>query len=268
MARHLKESKAPDPIIEIHGVPVEIVTPNYAEGEFGDLARGLADELQMACDFFYKSPDLIKLHESIEINKLYQYFPDDEDARQHRWHHESSNLYGMFPSLQIAGNLFTVVAILELYVLQLALMVERTTSKRLTAIKRRSGLHGALEHLVACGVDNNVTMYEQTVAAIDIRNCLAHASGYLDFYRGKECLLQRIKTGSYLSAFHRDQPHLVASSPPNFVLVTQTEHGDRLRIESSYPQVLCVYFREFYLDLCNRASVAFTENQRQNATDS
>lgn len=59
MARHLKESKAPDPIIEIHGVPVEIVTPNYAEGEFGDLARGLADELQMACDFFYKSPSFM-----------------------------------------------------------------------------------------------------------------------------------------------------------------------------------------------------------------
>ncbi len=209
------------------------------------LGWGAQLDFDDAADFIWKTPTLIEHQTEIEKAKLYQYFPDDVRMRLLRWRLESRKLEKIFPSLMSTGNVFIVVSLFEMYALRLCLLTQTFSEASLRGTKGQ-GISRTFEYLRGTGIDHgSCRLWTQVDAALKIRNCLMHASGFLAQSRDEKDLRRILKSGTFLPREHRNSKDMVQ--------IAETDLGQRLQITNEYPWLLCCYLRDFFLEMCQLA---------------
>jgi hypothetical protein len=225
-----------------------IVDPSALPDFLQEVGRDASSSFDDALDYFWKTPQFLKQQESIERQKADEYFSDTPWMRDLRWSIESRKIRRVFPYLMAVGNLFTAVAIYELYALELALVLDGRSSARLSA-ERGQGLERSLKYIRAVGVDPaSGPLYSQVTAALKIRNCLMHASGVLTRSRDHREIERIVASREYISANHdrsreRENP---------MVDIVTTRFGRKLEITNHYAWLATAYLRDHFMDLCLR----------------
>jgi hypothetical protein len=217
-------------------------------GEFRDIAVWDFNEL---ADYLWKSPSFIeaqRMREGMVGKKPTQ--------RPHplRWALEVRKLYLVFPSILAGANLFATVSLFELKILDLARLLVR--GGRLTQPEGPiDGLARTLRHFYDAGIRGaNSEPAAQAMAAIKIRNAVAHAGGILDRSRNAEELRRIVATRSFLIDRHRGAKHDPADPNSPNVAVMDTPIGRQLVITNGYPWILSGYLRDFLVELCEAAA--------------
>lgn len=224
----------------------------------GERAR---DDFEAAGDFIWKIPTFVEQQRELELVKLFAYFPDDEESRQIRWLHESSKLDSSFPFFIATGHLFSLISLLESYLLQLCQLVEVLSAISLHSVSGQ-GVARLLKHLRSFGVEpSGARFWQQVEAALKIRHCFMHASGFLPFSREDAVLRLIAANRTYLSTAHRAVRGGPLEGRPE-VAIVPTALGDRIQINSHYVFVLCAYTRDFFLAICDSV---VSEGQRAEA---
>jgi hypothetical protein len=115
-----------------HLLPHDASDMDTEEQKWIEQLRGVATwEFTNAADFVWKTPTFVELQKEIELQKSHEYFPNDERMRALRWRIESRKLKHVFPSLIASGNLFNILSLFEVYLLQLAFALEKFSQVRL-----------------------------------------------------------------------------------------------------------------------------------------
>ncbi len=149
-----------------------------------------------------------------------------------------------------AGNVFTVVSLFETYLLRLCLLIQALSGARLGDTKGQ-GIPRALEYLRHTGIEGTrLQLWTQVDAALKIRNCLMHASGFLTHSRDAKELRRILKSGTFLPQKHRKNKGIIQ--------IVETDLGQRLQIANEYPWLLSSYLRDFFWDLCQLAKTSFS----------
>lgn len=206
-------------------------------------------------DFIWKAPRLIGHERRLELSKLDEYFPPGDERREIRWRLESSKLEHTFPYLISVGNLFSVVSLFESYLLLLAGEIQSPPDLMVRDVKGQ-GIGRLFKFFRIAGIaPESLALSDQIQAAIKIRNCLAHASGMLDWARESAELRRIGSTGDYLSPEHKAR-RLVAGRAFDEVRIEESPFGDRLAVSNEYSHVVCSYLSSYFSTLCEAGMAA------------
>jgi len=218
--------------------------------EIQKLSKTAQIEFSDSSDYIWKSPRLLQKEHEIELDKLSKYFPGRPDLAELRWKFESEKLNSIFPYLISTGNLYSVTSLFETYLLRLSKELEKGLSKNLSEYKGQ-GFQRIFKFLKDANPNIEKSVLRQQVdAAIKIRNCLAHASGLLPWSRNEAELRQIKEKSIFLSKEHRDR-NVGNNDFFEMVSIVPSWLGDRIQITNQYSWTVCIYFREFFVDLCN-----------------
>jgi hypothetical protein len=94
------------------------------------------------------------------------------------------------------------------------------------------------------------------MAAIKIRNCLIHASGFLMHSRDENDLRRILKSGTFLLREHRRSKGMIQ--------IDKTNSGERMQIDNEYPWLLSCYLRDFFAEICDNTTHALPELRAAN----
>lgn len=224
------------------------------------LARMALFEFGNITDFVWKNPGLLKSEMEVELKKLDLYFPlsgdEEKDARalelrQLRWSEESRKLKSIFPYLMASGNLFSMMSVFEAYCLNLCREMEKRTHKSLADIPG-SGISRLFKYMTAIGIDlNAIELRTQILAAIKIRNCLFHATGFLSWSREEADIRRVISNIEYLSPEVRSRE---SKDEDEFYLrIFPTIYGEKIGISHKYVWILSSYLRDHFIGICDAA---------------
>lgn len=224
-----------------------MLIPSNANTPWDALARDAFNEFSDVLDYIWKSPRLLEAEEKIEIAKLEE-FADTPAVRDFRWRLESRNLYELFPVLMANGNLFMVTSIYELFVFQLATLVEQRRQKPLTE-QRGQGLQRTYAYMRDSGVKlSGNPLWAQIEAITKIRNCLTHANGVLRYSRDEGDLRRIVHSRTYLSIEHRGK---VRTSDLAEITISESALGDQLKIQNYFSWIAAVYLRDYFVWLAD-----------------
>jgi hypothetical protein len=240
---------------------VSSIRTGEKDGPFSKLAMQCRREFEGVSDYFWKAPRLIEAELKSELEKLKVYYPlngePEHDAkamelRRLRWSLESNLLMRAFPYLMAISNLFSAVSLFEVYCLMLAKEIETWT--RIDFSKTpASGRSKIFRYFSTVGVPfKSICLHEQINAAFSFRNCLAHLSGALEWYKGASEIRNIIAEGRYRSREHRERTATLAE-PTNYAWIQAGHLGDQLVITNDYSWLVTVYFRDYFADICELA---------------
>lgn len=206
--------------------------------EFSDIA-----------DYIWKAPRLLDHEREVELDKLPEFYPKDPETAEERWRRESRKLDSIFPYLIATGNLFSVTSLFEAYLILLAQDLEKSTGVSISSA-RGQGASRIFNYLKLIGIKfSSVELYHQMDAALQIRNCLVHASGILSWSRYENELRRIQKSGVFLSPDHRSRRN-ANKGEINEVQIVESHLGDRIQITNKYSWLACWYFRDYFMGLC------------------
>ncbi len=210
-----------------------------------DARIGFGDTL----DYIWKAPEFIDLQERTERKKLTEYYSDTPATRAVRWELESRKLYRVFPLLMGVGNLFASASLFEIYLLQLAKLLEMRTGVLLA--ERGQGVQWLLSYFRRMGIDTAAfVLWPQVNASLKIRHCLMHASGLLAYSRDEVAIRQIVTSRTFLARAHRDRTRSLGDP---MVVIAATPFGERLEITNYYAWLQTAYLRDYFLALCGEA---------------
>jgi len=214
-----------------------------------ELADAIRQEISDIGDYIWKTPRFIENEYEIEAKKLSAYFPDDPELAGLRWKRETRKLDRVFPFLNATSNLFSATSVFEVYLLRIAKEVENTSSVQLKSF-RGNGIQRVFAMLKDIGVElHKIELWPQINAALTIRNCLMHASGLLDWSRDEKEIRRIIKSSNFLSKDHRQRRRNLDRECDE-VVIYQFDLGDRIEISNEYAHLVCFYYRDFFVELC------------------
>lgn len=213
------------------------IIANTAYSEFCDVA-----------DYIWKTPRFIETEFEDEIQKL----PVDPELARLRWGFESKKLKQVFPFLLATGNLLSVTSLFEIYLLRLSKELEKITGNDLHSV-RGQGVQRVFNFLKACRIKHDsISLWPQIDAAIKIRNCLSHASGLLEWSHDDNELRRIVKSGTFLSKDTRKRQQEVPDGLDEVIIYT-SDFGDRIQISNNYSFLSCSYYRDFFIELCEKS---------------
>jgi hypothetical protein len=216
------------------------------------LAQSAFNDFSNTADYIWKSPRLIEHETALEIQKLKDYYPNDPDSKRIRWQFEKRKLSSVFPHLIAIGNLFSVLSLFEMYLLLLANELSKVTSVNVKDTQGQ-GVYRMLKYLRNIGINtNDLEYYYEIQAAIKIRNCLIHISGFIDWAKDGDEIKRLCKNGSYLNKIHR-QRRIEIGDKFDEVELVPTKNGARLEINNNYSFIVTSYLRDYFLNLCKSA---------------
>jgi len=226
------------------------------------LAESMQNEFNNVSDYIWKSPRLIKHETELEIKKLDWYFPYDPESAKLRWDFQLNKLNRVFPYLIATGNLFCVLSLFEKYLLLIATELEKYTKKTIDSVKG-NGTERFFNYFKKLELNlDDIEFYDQVQAAIKIRNCLIHASGFLRWAKQVKELKRLQKSGTYLSKEARNR-RKTNCGEFNEVQIVNTDLGEKLQIENEYVFLVSVYLRDFILGLCQSAVLLIHRSNEQ-----
>jgi hypothetical protein len=191
-------------------------------------------------DYIWKTPEFLELQERIELEKLAE-FGDYPAARDLRWQIESHRLYVVFPTLMATSNLFTVMSLLEFYLLRLVVICGESTGVVLDTVPGQ-GVQRLLNYLRRLQIDpTQVTYWPQIDAGLKLRHCLMHANGLLLHSRQQRELRRIVQSRTYLAAAHRRS----VPEDNTHVTIVSSSLGERLKVHNQYPWILSSYVRDY-----------------------
>jgi len=203
-------------------------------------------------DYVWKAPNLIENELKIEMEKIKTYYPDNKELRQMRWSIEGPRLLGVFPYLINNSTLFIVLSILETRVFYISKLLEPISSQSLNDF-RGQGISKCFEYLkkgIGIKVDS-LENWMQIDASLEIRNCLIHTNGILDYYKSADKII-KIEDGKlYLTKEDRVRRKKINHEFDEMSISNSDFYGKRLLISSKYSWIICVYARDFFDDLCD-----------------
>lgn len=222
----------------------EIKTRN----EIDIIANTAYREFSDAADYIWKTPRFIGEEFKDEIQKL----PNDPKIAHLRWHFESKKLKHVFPFLLATGNLFSVTSLFEIYLLRLSKELEKIIGNDLRSLNGQ-GVQRVFKFLKTCGIKpDSIRLWPQIDAAIKIRNCLSHASGLLEWSRDEKELRRIVKSGNFLCKDNRKGYQEVHGGLDQ-VIIYASGFGDRIQISNNYAFLSCAYYRDFFIELCEKS---------------
>lgn len=204
-------------------------------------------------DYIWKSPQLVRMLEREEMQKVRSYFPNDPKNARLRLHFELRKLRGSFPYYISAGNLFNAISLFESYLLVLKSVLEESLPE--SRVSDRGSAFWVLSEVAkARGVSlQSISAHEQVVIALKFRNCLAHASGMLEMSRDPRAIRAAVESGSYLTKLHRDARR-EKGDPLDEARIETSDLGDRLVVTSTYSWIACSYLRDYLVDVASLCS--------------
>lgn len=211
-------------------------------------------EFNEAADYYWKAPNLIEHELVVEFEKLDEYFPNDSQARRWRWEHETRRLYRVFPFLIGTGNLFSVLALFEVLLLQLGSMLEADGGPKL-ADTTGHGAGRLLAYFRKRGIPvQDLDPWHQVQAGIKIRHCFTHSSGFLAHSREAPELRRIVASKTYLRSDHRPKGDAPDWGDKTAVLIVGTGPLERLQIGTHYAWLIAAYLRDYFDALCAAAA--------------
>ena len=231
---------------------------NQNTNEYEEIAERAYMEFSNVADYIWKAPRLIEHEEQLELSKLDRYFPDNEEHAKLRWHFESKKLYSVFPFLIAVGNLYTVISLLESYLLLLAQKIETETGKQISTAKG-TGINRFFSYLRGAGLYIDAVEYYYSIqAAVKIRNCLLHASGVLSWAKDRTEILRIARSGTFFEKDVLEQRRKTGKSLSE-VRIVDTGFGERLQVDNMYAFIVSAYARDFVINLCSEAEKVIGE---------
>lgn len=207
-------------------------------------------------DYIWKSVRLVDHETRLESEKLEAYFPNDPARQERRWRLEGWKLKESFPFLISQGNFLSAMALFETRLLLLVKILERCVSQRLDDV-RGQGTSRSLAFFAALGVlPSRVPAWEQVSAAIAIRNCVIHAGGGLQYFRGQTALRAVIAENRFLTPDIRERAKKEGFGKEFVTLFHHQALGERVVISSRYAHRLTGLLRDYLLDLCGAVRAA------------
>jgi hypothetical protein len=147
-----------------------------------------------------------------------------------------------------------VVSLFEAYLLSLAFELQPYLKVQLQDI-RGKGATKLFRFFKESGIAyETLQLHQQVQCAIRIRNCLVHASGVLAWSGEGKGVLEVQRTGAYLSP--EDRKRRLRSGTYDELYLQTSVFDDRLMVRNGYAHLLCLYFREYFAQLCQAASQA------------
>lgn len=215
--------------------------------EIDIIADSAYREFSDAADYIWKTPRFIEKEFQDEIQKL----SNDPKIARLRWHFESKKLKHVFPFLLATSNLLSVTSLFEIYLLRLSKELEKITGNNLHSVGGQ-GVQRVFNFLKACKIKpDSISLWPQIDAAIKIRNCLSHASGLLEWSRDEKELRRIVKSGTFLSKDNRKK-YQEAHRDLDQVILYASGFGDRIQISNNYSFLSCAYYRDFFVELCEK----------------
>ncbi len=150
----------------------------------------IENQFSSLADYIWKLPRLIERERKREEEALFEYFPDSTDPKEHqlnvklralRFYHEFSKLDFEFPIFMGTSSLIQVISLFEFRLFQLCKDFAKASSDDLNAFRGKNrGASRLLDYIVSMNrLQSRVEGIEQINCAIEMRNCLAHANGFL-----------------------------------------------------------------------------------------
>lgn len=200
-------------------------------------------------DYIWKAPKFIEKEIDQEIQKLDLYYPNDKKSQEIRWKYESRKIFNVFPYLNSTSNLFSVVSVFEVYLLRLGHEIEVYSDKKLCDISGQ-GSTKVFKYLRKLYIrPEALGLWMQIQSAIKIRNCLVHSCGILSWSRDEVEIRNIHRNKLFLSKEDREHRKKLEVSFDE-VNILSSNFGERLQIDDMYPWILSVYFRDFFVELC------------------
>jgi len=183
------------------------------------------------------------LHQEEKV-KLDAYFPDDEELQALRWRHEGYILEQVIPKALNYSLIVFVHIELETRLMKLCNFLHDSQKLPVKALELEGqGVTKYLKYIESFfGTDiNQIDEIEDIRSLGQLRNCIVHTNGFVNYSSNTGALNQIISHGKYLT---KDKKELRIGKDALIQLET-TEDGERLKIDFHYPFILCGYIRRF-----------------------
>lgn len=168
-------------------------------------------------DYIWKLPRLLEREREIELGKLDQYFPQSDDEKQNkinsqlwllRFDTEFGKILNDFPQYMGASAFIFVVSAFEYHLLLVCKDFGKHFGEDLDSFR---GSDRGPKKLISFALKFQGTLaypeLEQVKAAIELRNCLAHANGVMDFVRNPKRVEDIINLQLYYPRNRRGKGH-------------------------------------------------------------
>jgi hypothetical protein len=203
-------------------------------------------DFDYAADYVWKVPRFLKGERRREREALRD-FPRGSASWRFRRHHEFLKLRSVFPYLIAQGSLFSILSLLENYILRLAVLAEQGLKRPLAKTKGQ-GLGRGLAYLRGLGCrPEGLPLWPQIDAALKIRHSLMHTGGVLVHCRDEQELRRLERSGCYLAPTHRGK---VRTRDDLLVWITESPLGERLQVSNTYAFLVSAYCRDYFMSLC------------------
>jgi hypothetical protein len=207
-------------------------------------------------DFVWKLPEFVKQQRSSEAGKLEEYFPLSGNQEQDR---EALLLRGMrtqlhcrrlnevFPDSVASASFLIGVSWHER---NLLLLCKKLSAKLTTDMQKVHGIGGLWKFLQMSGVPaEHSRSFEEVKVAYEIRNCLIHAGGLVEFSNSTSKLTSIVDGKTYLPDRLRAKPQTKNWNPR--VDLVGSELGDTVRLNAAYAYLATNLLKENACDLCD-----------------
>lgn len=218
--------------------------------DLAGLIESASLDFDYAADYVWKVPRFLE-GEMRREREMLRSFPRGSTTWQFRRHHEFLKLRSVFPSLIARGNLFSILSLLESYIVRLAVLAEQELKRPLAGAKGQ-GLGRGLAYLRGLGCrPEGLPLWPQIHAALKIRHSLMHTNGVLLHCRDEKELRRLESSECYLVPAHRakgrTRDHLL-------VWITESPFGERLQVSNTYAFLVSAYCRDYFMSLCEHVS--------------
>lgn len=219
-------------------------------GTFSGIRAVIHQEMADLADYIWKIPRFLETEEQIEKEKLWQYFPRQSDPEKEketefyrllRLSHEFPKIDVKFPSYLGTSSLFLATSVYESFLYDICQEIEKRTGEQ----GYTGGITRMMQFLKHQGMNPAANpYYEQTDAAVTLRNCLFHADGRLALSREAAKVRHIVTKRTFIEKERRNRIH-----DDDHEEVRIDPHADRVRVNNYFAFRACGYYKRFLLGL-------------------
>lgn len=225
------------------------------------------EEFGHLSDYIWKFNLQINELRSVELQKLQYYFPNDPTGQAIRWHYQSQKLDYWFP---VMLNYSFVVLVFITIETRLMKACDLISESRTLSIRAKDMAGNGFERYMSfltklVGIPRQkLTLWPQISRLATIRNCIVHASGFVEFSNDEKVIRSIAQDRSYLSKEHLariEKYDKEKNEDTRPIRIEKTDNGERLIIELDYSHNICFYGREFLMQILKEVGlphVAYT----------
>ena len=109
---------------------------------------------------------------------------------------------------------------------------------------------------------DKLTLWTQISRFATIRNCIVHASGFVEFSKEENQIRSIVQDRSYLKKEHIKNIEKIEKEENKNIRpfhIENTDNGERLIIELDYSHNICIYGRDFLMQVFKETGLPYIE---------